>query len=202
MNKASDRVYSSNRTMDAATFDEVQALADAQKGDRGAFGALVRAYERRAYAIAYSFVGNREDALELAQDSFARAYKAMPRFKVGMPFYPWLYRIIKNTCLNHLKKRRRRGETSLDGLMESGFDVAHSGENPQRDAELGDLRGEIASAMRELSPEHREILMLRHFQELSYAEIAQCLGVPKGTVMSRLHAARKGLRATLGDRLT
>ena len=199
MNKPTHQVYSSDGTMDATTLDEAEVLVKARKGDRVAFGALVKAYERRAYAVAYGFVHNREDALELAQEAFARAYKAMPRFKTDLPFYPWLYRIIKNTCINHLKKRRRRGETSLDGLLESGFDVAHAAENPASDAQLGDLRSAIASAMGQLSGEHREILMMRHFQDLSYTEIAECLEIPKGTVMSRLHAARRALRNALGE---
>ncbi|MFO7975969.1 MAG: sigma-70 family RNA polymerase sigma factor [Candidatus Hydrogenedentota bacterium] len=201
MNKSVRQVYPSDGRMDATTLDETEVLIKARKGDRVAFGALVKAYERRAYAVAYGFVHNRDDALELAQEAFARAYKAMPRFKTELPFYPWLYRIIKNTCINHLKKRRRRGETSLDGLLESGFDVAHATENPVHDAQLGDMRRAIASAMTRLSSEHREILMMRHFQDLSYAEIAECLEIPKGTVMSRLHAARRALRTTLGKPL-
>ena len=187
--------------MDATTFDEAATVVEARKGDREAFGALVIAYQRRAYAIAYGFVRNREDALELAQESFARAYRAMPRFDTDLPFFPWFYRIIRNTCLNHLKKKRRHGETSLDSLCESGYDVADSGEDPMRAAALSDLRRAIATAMDRLSPEHSEILMLRHFQELSYAEIAACLGVPQGTVMSRLHAARRSLRAELSQEL-
>jgi RNA polymerase sigma-70 factor, ECF subfamily len=183
--------------MDAATLDEAAAVLQAVRGDVSAFGSLVKAYQRQAYAIAYGFVGNREDALELAQDSFARAYRAMPRFDTGLPFYPWFYRIVKNTCLNHIKKKRRHGELSLDGLMDAGYDVADDDADSERDAELGDLRRAIGSALKRLPPEHREILILRHFQDLSYAEIAACLGVPQGTVMSRLHAARKNLRAVL-----
>lgn len=201
MNKSGRQMYPSDGTMDATALDESEVLVKARKGDRVAFGALVKAYERRAYAVAYGFVHNRDDALELAQEAFARAYKAMPRFKTDLPFYPWLYRIIKNTCINHLKKRRRRGETSLDGLLESGFDVAHAAENPVHDAQLGDVRNAIASAMRKLSGDHREILMMRHFQDLSYTEIAECLDIPKGTVMSRLHAARRALRTALGEPL-
>ena len=83
-------------------------------------------------------------------------------------------------------------------LLESGFDVAHAEENPVHDAQLGDVRNAIATAMKRLSGEHREILMMRHFQDLSYAEIAACLEIPKGTVMSRLHAARRALRNALG----
>ena len=184
--------------MDAAC-DDAEVLVRAREGDRNAFGALVKAYERRAYAVAYGFVHNRDDALELAQEAFARAYRAMPRFDTELPFYPWLYRIIKNTCINHLKKRKRRGETSLDGLLAAGFDAAQAAENPVKNALLGDMRAAIASAMAKLSSSHREVLMMRHFQDLSYAEIAQCLDIPKGTVMSRLHAARIALRNALGE---
>jgi len=174
--------------------DESATVVAASNGDRGAFGALVCEYQRRAYAVSYSFVGNREDALELSQEAFARAFRAMNRFDPAMPFYPWLYRIIRNTCLNHLKKKQRHGETSLDGLMESGFDVCGGSHNPLRKAELDDLRHCLQQALTQLSPEHQEILRLRHFLELSYEEIAQCLEIPAGTVMSRLHAARKALR--------
>lgn len=199
MNKPLDGVYFSNRAMDATTFDEAAVILDALRGDRTAFGELVEAYQKRAYAVAYSFVGNREDALELAQEAFARAFKAMHRFDANMPFYPWLYRIVRNTCLNHLKKKKRRGETSLDSLHEAGYDVPTSCGDPERAVVLDDLRRAIAAAMGQLSPEHREILTLRHFQDLSYAEIAACLGVPQGTVMSRLHAARRALKKRLED---
>ena len=183
--------------MDAVTYDEATAVLGARKGDRAAFGDLVRAYQRRAYVVAYGFVGNRDDALEMAQEAFARAYKAMPRFDTRMPFYPWLYRIIKNTCLNHLKRRKRRGETSLDSMRASGYDVPDRSENPEREASLNELRQTLGAAMERLTSEHREILALRHLQELSYNEIAECLGVPKGTVMSRLFAARRSLRTCL-----
>ncbi len=200
MNKTGGKVYSSNRAMDAATLDEAAVVLEARQGSREAFGALVKAYQRRAYAIAFTFVRNREDALELAQESFARAYKAMHRFDARRPFYPWLYRIIKNTCLNHLKRKRRHGEISLEGLQAAGYDPADDTIGPERAAALTDLQRAIAHAMERLRPEHREILMLRHFEELSYAEIAACLDIPEGTVMSRLHAARRSLRMELeGD---
>ncbi len=199
MNKSATSVYSNHEMVDAATWDEAAVLGDACLGDRQAFGVLVRRYQRQAYAVAYSFVGNREDALELAQESFARAYKAMDRFDSTLPFYPWLYRIIKNTCLNHLKKRNRRGEVSLEGMQESGFDVASATESPDNSLHRHDLRAKLSAALATLPGEHREILVLRHFQELSYREIAECLGIPQGTVMSRLHAARKNLRVRLDD---
>lgn len=185
--------------LDTTTWDEAAVLGDACLGDRRAFGMLVYHYQRQAYAVAYSFVGNREDALELAQESFARAYKAMDRFDASLPFYPWLYRIIKNTCLNHLKKRKRRGEVSLDGMQETGFDVVSGGESVDKYLHRDDLRLRLAGALEKLPEDHREILVLRHFQELSYKEIADCLGIPQGTVMSRLHAARKNLRGCLEE---
>jgi RNA polymerase sigma-70 factor (ECF subfamily) len=180
--------------MGTSTFNETAALVAARNGDQAAFGDLVRAYQRRAYAAAYSFVCNREDALELAQEAFARAFKAMHRFDPSLPFYPWLYRIIKNASLNYLKRKQRRGETSLEGMMESGFDARATGPNPVQAAELDDLKRSIHESMARLTPEQQEILRLRHFLEMSYAEIAETLDIPQGTVMSRLHSARQSLR--------
>jgi RNA polymerase sigma-70 factor, ECF subfamily len=177
--------------------DERALLSAARQGDRGAFGSLVREYQRRAYAAAYSLVGNRDDALELSQDAFVRAFKAMDRFELDRPFYPWLYRIIKNTCFNHLKKKKRRGESSLDSMMEKGYDARDAGPGPRQAAAQSGLQSCIREAMDALSKEHQEILRLRHFLEFSYAEIAEQLNVPQGTVMSRLHGARKALRNVL-----
>lgn len=177
--------------------DEKAVICAARAGDRAAFGALVNAYQRRAYAACYSMVGNREDALELAQESFVRAFRAMPHFDPAMPFYPWFYRILHNICLNHLRKRKRRGESSLDAMMGSGFDMPAQGDGPASAAALGDVQERIHRAMAKIPPEQAEILRLRHLLELSYAEIAQWLKIPMGTVMSRLHAARQRLRHEL-----
>ena len=174
-------------------------IQQAQQGDRAAFGSLVKLYQKRAYAAAYGFVGNREDALELAQDAFVRAYRAMGRFDTTKPFYPWLYRIVRNTCLNHLKKRKRRGETSLNAMQEYGFDVASDDAGPEGAAKLQDSKNLLGEGLDSLSEDHREILVLRHLHELSYNEIADCLGIPRGTVMSRLHAARRILRDALSQ---
>lgn len=166
----------------------------ARKGDRAAFGALVKAYQRRAYAAAYGIVGNRDDALDLAQESFVRAYRAMHRFDPALPFYPWLHQIVRNTCLNHLKRKKRRGEQSLDAMMEQGYDAREDNPGADEAVELDEVKRQVATAMKALSHEHREILRLRHMLDLSYGEIASMLDVPIGTVMSRLHAARKALK--------
>ena len=199
MNNSGWTVYIVLSTMEELLLDEKAAIIAARGGDRAAFGGLVRAYQRRAYAVAYSFVRNRDDALELSQEGFVRAFRSMSRFNVDMPFYPWLYRIIRNACLNHIKKKKRHGETSLDRMMESGYDASDAGRGPSESAELGDLKASIAAAMARLTPDHSEILRLRHFLELSYAEIAECLEIPQGTVMSRLHGARKSLRSVLEE---
>lgn len=177
--------------------DERNTLERAKRGDKGAFGALVAAYQRRAYAAAYAIVGNREDAVDLAQDAFVRAYGAMARFDTAMPFYPWLHRIVRNTCLNHLKRRGRRGETSLDALISDGYEPVETGADPEASALALEERAQILAAMDTLPHAQQEILRLRHLLELSYAEIAATLGVPIGTVMSRLHAARRALKQAL-----
>lgn len=183
------------------TFDELAAINAAIAGDQAAFGSLVRAYQRRVYAAAYSLVRNREDALEIAQESFVKAFRAMDRFDPTMPFYPWLYRIVRNTSLNRIKKRKRRGEQSLDSMMEKGFDVRNNGRSSREHVELGDLKSEIRAALDQLTADHQEIIRLRHFLELSYDEIAQCLDIPQGTVMSRLYAARKQLKKVLEPKM-
>lgn len=183
--------------MTQSVFDEQAVILEAQRGDRAAFGRLVKNYQQMAYATAYGFVRNREDALELAQEAFVKAYRAMDRFDTAMPFYPWLHRIVKNTCLNHLKKRRRRGETSLDGLREAGLQFAAAKGGPDHHAGLGEIRAAVGEALDALQDDHREIIVLRHIHGLSYAEIAECLEIPKGTVMSRLHAARRNMRDLL-----
>lgn len=177
--------------------DDVSFIEQARRGDRAAFGELVKRYQRRAYAVAYGLVGNRDDALELAQESFVKAYRAMGRFNTEMPFYPWLYRIVRNTCLNHLKKRSRRSEASLDGMMAQGTDFPAADRGPAESAGADELRRRLARSMQRLTGPHREILSLRHIDELSYEEIAQVLEVPNGTVMSRLHAARRALREAM-----
>jgi len=177
--------------------DETRWVAGAQQGDKAAFGQLVQAYQRRAYAAAYGYLRNRDDAMDVAQDSFVRAFRAIKRFETGRPFYPWLHQIVRNTSLNKIKQKKRRGEASLDTMMESGFDVSDPGQGPDGHAAAGDSREKLDAAMARLTEEHREILRLRHLIELSYAEIAEVLDVPQGTVMSRLHAARKKLRESV-----
>jgi len=175
--------------------DEMALLNEARQGSVDAFSKLVDMYKRQAYFAALGLVRNHDDALELSQEAFARAFRAMRRFDPKRPFYPWLYKIVRNLCLNHLKRRSRRREVSIELIEPCGSDSLrdpHVG--PAEVAARNEMRDRLWRAMDRLSPEHREILVLRHFQELSYTEIAETLGCPQGTVMSRLHAARRNLR--------
>jgi RNA polymerase sigma-70 factor, ECF subfamily len=183
-------------------YDEQAVIRAVQSGDRAAFGVLVKAYQRKAYAAAYSLTRNREDALELSQEAFVRAFRAMDRFDRRKPFYPWLYRIVRNACFNHLKKKKRHGASSLDSMMANGYDAQSEEPDPRDAMAFLDRKEAILEAMQRLTPDQQEILRLRHFLELSYAEIAACAGIPEGTVMSRLHAARKALGRILEEEKT
>ena len=148
-------------------------------GSAEAFERIVKLTMRRAYATAVGLLGNAEDASDISQEAFMAAYRARGRFDPAKPFYPWFYRILRNRCLNFIEKRRRRAEISMDVIAE------RPGDAPSPEARL--LRKErserIWRALFSLSPDHREIIVLRSFQELSYREIAETLGISEGTVM-------------------
>lgn len=170
-------------------------------GSVRAFEEIVTSTMRRAYAVALGIVGNSEDARDLSQESYMAAHNARASFDTDRPFFPWFYRILKNRCLNFIEKRSRRREISLDVLVER----RDRGSTPD-DVVIRKERIEaLWKALFALSPEHREIIMLRSFQELSYKEISNVLGISEGTVMSRLFYARKALCEALeksGEKLS
>ncbi|MBN1424307.1 sigma-70 family RNA polymerase sigma factor [Candidatus Fermentibacteria bacterium] len=168
---------------------ESMLVGAAVAGDKDAFGELYRMYAPRVYAIASGLVLNEDDALEVTQESFIRAWRALPRFRQGSPFFPWLYAIVRNRCMSRLARRSRDRETvEFDERLGGTLD-----DSPR----IVEIRHDLSRAMTSLSPDHREIILLRHFQDLSYDEIAQSLGCPIGTVMSRLHHARKALATAM-----
>jgi len=182
--------------------EERDLLVKCQRGDRMAFEPIVTRYMRRAAAFALGWTGNRDDALDLSQEAFARAFKAIGRFDTERPFYPWLHRILRNLCINHLGRASRLREVPLDDTR------PYAGAEPGPDVMLdrSETRRMVWKAIRRLSEQDREILILREFQDLTYAEIAALLDIPRGTVMSRLHYARQRLRDRLeplvGERRT
>jgi RNA polymerase sigma-70 factor (ECF subfamily) len=189
---------------DPAAERERALLEAAQGGERAAYGSIVRTYMRRAYFAALQLVGNHEDAEDISQEAFARAYRHLGDFKLERPFYPWFYRILRNLCINHLRKRSRHGpRISIDGDEETpGPPLPGSDPDPSVLAERSELVERLWREMGSLSAEHREILVLREMDELSYQEIAETLSVPIGTVMSRLHAARAALRRRMEKHLS
>jgi len=179
-------------------------LLRTRSGEIEAFGELVRAYMRRAYYAALGLVGNHDDALDLSQEAFARAFRARDRIDPELPFYTWYYQILRRLCFNHNRNRRTRRNLLRDAgewLAEEAGRRA-PGENPERAAERAEDRARVRRALAALRAKEREILVLKEFEGLKYREIAELLGIPIGTVMSRLYAARRSLADALevGDR--
>jgi RNA polymerase sigma-70 factor (ECF subfamily) len=165
-----------------------------KKGEKGAFEHLVRRYMTEAYFAALGFVGNREDARDLSQDAFVKAFEAKDRFDADKPFFPWFYRILKNHCLNFLK-RRVKGHESLYFEDQPGKErYKSSTPSPLEKLETAERHRILRAAIDRLSVEHKEVIVLKNFKGYSYADIAELLDIPIGTVMSRLYYARKLLK--------
>lgn len=176
-------------------------VAKVRAGDRDAFGELVQKYMRRAYFAALGLVANHDDALDLSQEAFARAFRARGKLDPSRPFYPWLYQIIRRLCFNFLRdKKTRRARLAEAGpwlAEQAGARAAQSA--PDRETERADLRVRIETAIQALPPHEREVIVMREFEGLKYREIADLLGIPIGTVMSRLYTARRALAVIIGE---
>ena len=180
-------------------YEEETALVQrCQRGSKEAFEAIVRRYMKDAYFIALGLVGNREDALDLSQEAFIRAYRNIKRFNPQRDFFPWFYQILRNLCFNHLRNTRQQRQRSLEQLggeqITAGVD---DGFVPDVVAERNEIKDRVWKAIGKLDDKHREVIILRHFQNLSYEQIAKNIFCSKGTVMSRLYYARNNLRDIL-----
>lgn len=179
--------------------DEAALIRAAQGGDEAAFAELVGRYQRAIYRIAHGLTRNSADADDLAQETFVRAYRALGRFRPEEPLYPWLARIVVNLTYSLFRHRRRRPETPIEPLVEAGRQWAAE-DDPARDVAESEGREQLQASFAELSHEHQAVLVLRVVDGLSYDEIARSLGVPVGTVMSRLSRARAELKTRLRAR--
>lgn len=179
--------------------EEAARVLEAQKGSQAAFAEIVRGYQRAVYRVAYGLTRNAADADDLAQETFVRAWQAIGRFRVGEPLYPWLSRIAVNLALSLHRRRKRRPEQSIEPLVESGRQWGVD-DDPADHAAQSEYDRHLRAAMDELSPEHQAVLVLRAAEDMSYDEIARVLGVPAGTVMSRLARARLALKERLKAR--
>ena len=186
--------------------EEQNLVKKARHGDLGAYDELVRRNQERIYATIYHMTSNHEDANDLAQETFIKAYQALKSFKGGASFYTWVYRIAVNKTINFLKQRNRRAQMSLNEVdfnAENDPDLVAlvSDKTPRREAALGELQEKLNAAMQKLSDTHRLAVILHDVQGLPHEEIAEIMGCNIGTVRSRLFYARQQLQAYLSDYL-
>jgi RNA polymerase sigma-70 factor (ECF subfamily) len=192
----------------AQTDPDDQDLVEAAKaGDRRAFQELYQRYERKVYAVAYGFLRNQEDALDVLQEAFIKVHRYLSNFEGQSSFYTWLYRITMNVAADRGRARGAQGRAfGTERVPEEDWervlpDQDPGDESPDAAAARTEERAKIMKALDTLSEDHRRIVMLSDLEGLSYREIAETLDIPMGTVMSRLHNARKRLRDALGPLL-
>ena len=157
-----------------------------KKGKKEAYQAIVERYMKRAYYIALGFVRNPQDAMDISQEAFIKAFRRIKSFDIERPFFPWFYKLIKNFCLDHLKRRSRIQEVPLE-----------EGRVLKEEHEDREMKEVLWKGIESLPVEQREMIILRYFQQLSYQEISEITGKPVGTVMSSLFYAKKRLKETI-----
>lgn len=181
---------------------DAELVTAAKGGDQTAFEALVRNHQRNMYSLALRHVGNPEDALDITQEAFFRAYKGLPKFQGNSSFSTWLYRLTVNICIDHMRKKKRGtalpfsalGDTDNPDAIPEIPDLRYLPENA---AELAELQEALSKALETLSEEHRLVFILRGVHGLPYQTIAEILDLEAGTVKSRISRARENLRKEL-----
>lgn len=187
-----------------------QPLVEAcRKGDRQAFHDLYERYERKVYAVAYGFLRNPEDALDVVQEAFIKVYRYLPNFEGQSSFYTWLYRIVANLCIDHMRRNTRKRDVEFDDKLR------HDGEqdlpaefmpisalgNPGEAVENKEILAAVEASLEHLSDKHRAVIVMRELQGFSYADMAKAMNCSKGTIMSRLFHARRNMQKLLRERL-
>ena len=184
--------------------EDTELVALAQKGNINSFNKLVDKYHSRIYSLTYQMTSNREDAEDLTQEIFIKAFEALPRFKGRSSFYTWLYRIGINKTINYRKKRNRNRPLSIDALdQDITYDEVYaeldSKDSPLRHIGLNELQVKLNEAMQKLSLKHRTVVVMHDIEGIPHDEIAKIVGVSVGTIRSRLFYARRQLQADLGE---
>ena len=191
--------------IDAGEPDDVELVKRCQAGDSSAFNDLITRYRSKVFTMIYGMVQNEQDAWDLAQEGFLKAWKSIHRFKGESSFYTWLYRIMTNVTIDSLRRKGVRGEAEFDDRIapvnvEPGSRTTPSSSPlPNKKLEFQEIRGRIDEAIAKLSPEHRAVIVMKEIEDLQYSEIAEILSCSLGTVMSRLFYARKKLQSLLRD---
>ena len=177
---------------------EQELVRAAQTGDQSAFAQLVTANQAMVYSLAYRMTGNPEDAADLTQEAFLNAWRSLGSFNGQSAFSTWIYRLTSNACIDFLRREKRRGSLSMtledEDDEDRQADLPDERWSPERELERKEAREAVRQGLAALSPEHREVLVLRELEGLSYAEIAHALGLEEGTVKSRIARARLSLR--------
>jgi len=174
--------------------NEERLITQAAKGDAAAFNELMGMHERRMYAVALRMCNNHEDAQDCLQEAMLRVFKAIPGFKGQSSFSTWVYRITMNTCLDELRRRKNRPNTSLDDLLDSGWAPSDDRDTPERHALRKEKQRCIQEMIRELPEDMRAAIVLRDIEGFSYDDIAGILNANVGTIKSRISRGREKLR--------
>lgn len=193
---------SSEETLDPA---DAVLVEQARAGHYEAYEELVRRYQRRVYALVYNMTSNREDAEDMVQDVFVKAYRSLNGFKGDSSFYTWIYRIAVNRTINHLKRRKRHAaDLRLDDMDQAverdpAYVELRARESPVRDVSLTELQKKLNEALQTLSEKHRTVVVLHDIQGTPHEEIARIMNCSVGTVRSRLFYARQHLQRELAE---
>jgi len=183
--------------------DDSTLVQAAQDGDTGAFEELVARHRDKIYARAYSMMRNEEEAIDLSQEAWVKAWQRLKQFQGESSFATWMTRITINLCLDQLRRQKRQRSESIEALDEESGGVERQMPvvtvNPTEGLERGELRQRIDQALSQLSYAHRTVIVLHEFEEMEYKEIARTMGCSIGTVMSRLFYARRKMAALLSD---
>ena len=187
---------------DLAAASDRELVAIAVSGADGSFEELVRRYQRPISAYVYRMVGNYESALDLTQEIFIKVYSSLKRYRAEFKFSTWIYKIAHNAAVDHLRRSATREQSLVVGHDGDTFDLPLESArlSPEQESERKERRTEIESVVRALPANYRELIILRHSQDLSYEEIVEVTGLPLGTVKNRLFRAREMMRQQFVDR--
>jgi len=189
--------------------EDLELVKRCQQGDEMAFSQLVGRYQRKVYTIALGMVKNPDDAMDIAQEAFIKVHRYIGNFQGSSSFYTWLYRIIVNLSIDHLRRSRKHASAEFDERLHDRDDTkgvesvlsTNLGNNPSRVLGRKELAAYIQLAIDELPPYHRAVIIMREVEGMSYSDMARAMKVSKGTIMSRLHHARQKLQRSLGHYL-
>ena len=198
--EASNAVHGATQT----EINDRELVGRCQRGDLDAYETLVVRYRNKVYGFAFSMLRNEQDATDLCQEAFVRGWQAIRGFRKDASFYTWIYRIATNLAIDFTRRRDRRPNVPFEEGTEPNLDASvqtppSANPSPVDEAQRAELREQIDAALLELSPEHRAVIQLREFDGLDYVAIAKATGCSIGTVMSRLHYARKHLQKLLKE---